>query len=160
VLSGAVSPGAAGSGHKGTMLDSQRMSNASEAKGHIIVGEGVSAVGTFSVPGRASVHGSLQGELDADEVVVGPGGKVVGALRARHVELFGEARDTVVVSERLVIRSTGRADGQITYGEIEVERGAQLKGSLTCTRHGGADSAAPKPGSAKSGSGAGAPPKG
>jgi cytoskeletal protein CcmA (bactofilin family) len=84
---------------------------------------------------------------------------VVGALRARHVELFGEARDTVVVSERLVIRSTGRADGQITYGEIEVERGAQLKGSLTCTRHGGADSA-PKPGSAKSGSGAGTPPKG
>lgn len=105
-----------------------------DTKGIIVIGEGVSVVGSFTVPGRASIFGSLQGELDADEVMVGPNGRVVGLLKARHVELLGEARETVVATERLVVKGTGKVDGQITYGEIEVERGAFVKGTLACSK--------------------------
>lgn len=113
--------------------------NSMDTKGIIVIGEGVSVVGSFTVPGRASIFGSLQGELDADEVMVGPNGRVVGLLKARHVELLGEARETVVATERLVVKGTGKVDGQITYGEIEVERGAFVKGTLACSKQAAAE---------------------
>lgn len=119
--------------------------NSMDTKGIIVIGEGVSVVGSFTVPGRASIYGSLQGELDADEVMVGQNGRVVGLLKARHVELLGEARETIVASERLVVKGTGKVDGQITYGEIEVERGAFVKGTLACSRQTAAEAGLGQP---------------
>jgi hypothetical protein len=42
----------------------------------------------------------------------------------------GFTHDTLQASEHLLIRSTGRISGKATYGEIEIERGGLVQGSV------------------------------
>jgi len=106
------------------------MSDRTNEAGCIVVGEGVSVSGKFVVPGRAVINGSLEGELQADELLVGAQGKLVGNIKVRKADVFGEVHDTLLASEHLIIRSTGRVNGNASYGEIEIERGGLVQGAI------------------------------
>jgi cytoskeletal protein CcmA (bactofilin family) len=97
----------------------------------IVVGEGVTVTGEFSVPGRAVVNGSITGDLQADELLVGETGKVVGSVRVRKADIHGETHEKLLASEILVIRATGRVNGDISFGGIEIERGGSVNGTLS-----------------------------
>ena len=71
------------------------MPEPNEVPGSIVIGEGVTAKGTFHVPGRAVINGSLEGELQAKEIIVGPTGKGVGQFRAESAEVRGEIHETL-----------------------------------------------------------------
>lgn len=98
--------------------------------GDLTVGPGVSLTGTVVVPGRAAILGTLDGTLTAREVLVGPDGKVSGALEADTVELQGEGPATLTAKVSLVIRASGRVTGTVRYGRLEVEPGGVLQGDL------------------------------
>jgi cytoskeletal protein CcmA (bactofilin family) len=100
----------------------------------IVVGEGVTVTGEFSVPGRAVVNGSITGDLQADELLVGETGKVVGSVRVRKADIHGETHEKLLASEILVIRATGRVNGDISFGGIEIERGGSVNGTLSPTK--------------------------
>jgi cytoskeletal protein CcmA (bactofilin family) len=106
------------------------MNEQDQHKGSIVIGEGVTVTGSFVVPGRAVINGSLQGELQADDLLVGARGKLVGNVKVRKAVIYGETHDTLQASEHLLIRSTGRISGKATYGEIEIERGGLVQGSV------------------------------
>ena len=82
------------------------------------------------VPGRAVINGSLEGDLQADEILVGAQGKLIGNIKVRKADVFGEIHDTLLASEHLIIRSTGRVNGNASYGEIEIERGGLVQGAI------------------------------
>ena len=114
------------------------MKDAAEFQGSIIVGEGVSVKGSFKVPNRAVINGSLEGELDADELLIGKGGKLVGAVRVKRADVHGETHHSLHASEHLVVRGTGRIHGKATYGLIEIERGGLIHGEVaSLTMHPG-----------------------
>jgi cytoskeletal protein CcmA (bactofilin family) len=106
------------------------MNDRTNEAGCIVIGEGVTVTGKFLVPGRAVVNGSLDGELQADELLVGAQGKIVGSVKARKADIFGETHDTLLASEYLIIRSTGRVNGNASYGELEIERGGLMQGAV------------------------------
>lgn len=106
------------------------MNEQDQHKGSIVIGEGVTVTGSFVVPGRAVINGSLQGELQADDLLVGARGKLVGNVKVRKADIYGETHDTLQASEHLLIRSTGRISGKASYGEIEIERGGLVQGSV------------------------------
>ena len=106
------------------------MNEQDQHKGSIVIGEGVTVTGSFVVPGRAVINGSLQGELQADDLLVGARGKLVGNVKVCKADIYGETHDTLQASEHLLIRSTGRISGKATYGEIEIERGGLVQGSV------------------------------
>ena len=108
----------------------KKMNEQDQHKGSIVIGEGVTVTGSFVVPGRAVINGSLQGELQADDLLVGARGKLVGNVKVRKADIYGETHDTLQASEHLLIRSTGRISGKATYGEIEIERGGLVQGSV------------------------------
>ena len=110
------------------------MNDRSNEAGSIVIGEGVTVSGKFVVPGRAVINGSLEGELQADELLVGAQGKLVGNVRVRKADVFGEMHDTLLASEHLIIRSTGRVNGNASYGEIEIERGGLVQGAAIPAR--------------------------
>ena len=110
------------------------MNDRSNEAGSIVIGEGVTVSGKFVVPGRAVINGSLEGELQADELLVGAQGKLVGNVRVRKADVFGEMHDTLLASEHLIIRSTGRVNGNASYGEIEIERGGLVQGAVIPAR--------------------------
>jgi cytoskeletal protein CcmA (bactofilin family) len=99
--------------------------------GCFTVGEGVSVKGNFSVPERAVISGTLEGEITAREVWVGTSGKITGTVTAEVVDVRGEVNDSLTASTALILRASGRVKGAIRYAELEIEKGAQLRGTLT-----------------------------
>ena len=63
-------------------------------------------------------------------LIVGPRGQVTGQVSARRIEVSGQTHDTLVASERLVVRSTGVVRGTVRYGELETERGGVIAGMV------------------------------
>lgn len=96
----------------------------------LIVGDGVLIVGSVSAPAGVQVHGVLEGDLTAGQVMVGESGRVLGSLTADVADIYGEISKDVKVSDRLILRSTARFNGALQYRSIEVEAGAKLNGSL------------------------------
>ena len=76
------------------------------------------------------ISGKFDGELEARDVLIGASGVVTGKTAAQFVDVKGELNDAVTSRELLVVRSTGRVRGTVTYGEIEIERGGQVKGDM------------------------------
>ena len=106
------------------------MNEQDQNKGSIVIGEGVVVSGSFTVPGKAVINGSLEGELKADDLLVGAKGRLLGNVRVRKADIYGETHDTLVASEHLLIRSTGKVTGKASYGQIEIERGGLVQGSI------------------------------
>jgi len=101
-----------------------------EVPGNLTVGEGVRIVGKLVVPGMAVVNGALEGELQADELLVGPRGVLTGQVKVRTADVHGTTHDTIEASEFLCVRSTGQVHGQARYGEVEIEKGGVIRGAI------------------------------
>jgi cytoskeletal protein CcmA (bactofilin family) len=106
------------------------MNDQNEQKGNLIIGEGVTVTGTFVIPSKAVINGSLNGELTADEIMVGKAGKLTGKITARNADIHGETHDTLSIANHLILRSTGKIHGRATYGELEIERGGLVSGTV------------------------------
>lgn len=106
------------------------MNEQNEQKGNLIIGEGVTVTGTFVIPNKAVINGSLNGELTADEIMVGKAGKLTGKITARNADIHGETHDTLTIANHLILRSTGKIHGRATYGELEIERGGLVSGTV------------------------------
>jgi cytoskeletal protein CcmA (bactofilin family) len=76
---------------------------------------------------RAVINGSVEGEITAREVLVGASGRITGKVAAEVVDVHGEVNDTVSATKALILRATG----SIEYAQLEIEKGAQLRGTLT-----------------------------
>lgn len=107
------------------------MADAPDVPGSIVIGEGVQARGTFIVPGRAVLNGTLEGTLVAKDLFVGKTGKGIGKFKAEVADLHGQIHDTLVTTGSLIIRSTGRITGVVYYREIEIEKSGQIEGKMS-----------------------------
>lgn len=107
------------------------MSDPLSNQGNIVIGEGVNAVGNFTVPGLALINGSFKGNLITDELVVGVRGQLVGKVQSRVADVLGKVEEELHVSGKLTVRSSGRIHGLAQYGELEVERGGSMQGLIS-----------------------------
>jgi len=101
-----------------------------EAPGNLTIGEGVKVVGHLTVPGLAVINGTLEGGLQASELLVGPQGTLSGQVSVRVADIHGATYETLVASEFLCVRSTGVVSGKAHYGEIEIEKGGVIQGAV------------------------------
>lgn len=99
-------------------------------KGLLVVGEGVSLKGTFSVPEKAVISGTLEGELTAKEINVLQTGIVRGKIVADVVDISGQVFDSLISKRSLFVRSSGVLTGTVKYAELEIEKGGRLEGQL------------------------------
>ena len=99
-------------------------------KGSVTIGEGVIVHGTITATGRATVYGSLDGEVTASDVLIGPSGRITGRLTADTVDIHGDGPAEVTAWQSLTVRATGRLNGTIHYARLEVEPGGVVDGEL------------------------------
>lgn len=95
------------------------------------IGAGVTLKGEISAPDIIIVDGAIEGDVSARFVQVGQGGVIRGTVRATEADVSGWISDQIEVKQLLVVRATGRVQGKVTYGEIELARGAVVAGDLT-----------------------------
>ena len=116
------------------------MANPTESLESVVIGNGVTVRGVFTVPSKAVVDGVIEGDLTAEEVLIGATGKITGRISAKVIDVRGQLHNTVISEKSLIIRSTGKISGKIHYVEIEIEKGGEIEGTLTQALEGALDS--------------------
>lgn len=109
-----------------------QLPNVSDAPspGCVSIGEGVRFNGKLELPGVLDIHGQLDGEVVAEEVRVGVTGRVKGSVTAGNADIQGEIEKDITVTNTLVLRSTAKVRGNVTYEILEIEQGATIEGEL------------------------------
>ncbi len=98
----------------------------------LIVGEGLSLSGDITACDLLVVEGSVQVTLnDTKAIEITESGRFTnGKAAVEEATISGIYEGELTVRGRLLVRSTGRVDGTIRYGDLEVERGGRLSGSI------------------------------
>jgi len=100
----------------------------------LYIGEGVTIKGEISVPDTLVVCGVLEGDVSVGNLVVGQTGAIKGRITvAENAEISGKVFEKLDVKCLLILRSTGRVDGNISYGLLQIEQGASIAGGLSST---------------------------
>jgi cytoskeletal protein CcmA (bactofilin family) len=107
------------------------VANPTETLESVVIGDGVTVKGVFFVPSKAVINGIVEGDLTAEEVLIGTTGKITGRVSAQVIDVRGQLHNTVISEKSLIIRSTGKITGKIHYVEIEIEKGGEIEGTLT-----------------------------
>jgi cytoskeletal protein CcmA (bactofilin family) len=112
----------------------------------LIVGQGLSLSGDITACDLLIVEGSVQVTLnDTRAIEITETGRFTnGKAAVEEATISGVYQGELTVRGRLLVRGTGRVDGTIRYGELEVERGGRLAGTVEILSE-PASAAAPKP---------------
>ncbi len=98
----------------------------------LYIGEGVTIKGEIAVPDTLVVCGVLEGDVSVGNLVVGETGAIKGRITvAENAEICGKVFEKLDVKSLLILRSTGRVDGNISYGLLQIEQGASIAGGLS-----------------------------
>src|SRR5689334_2932805 len=104
----------------------------------LTVGPGISLSGEITACDRLVVQGSVQVTLNETRAIeITESGRFTnGKAEVEEAEISGVYEGDLTVRNRLLIRSTGQVKGNVRYGEIEVERGGRITGSISMLESG------------------------
>jgi cytoskeletal protein CcmA (bactofilin family) len=97
---------------------------------NLVIGNGVTFKGTLNVPKKATIYGTVDGELTAEEIFIGQSGKITGKVTAGSIEVEGEMHQVIHCRDHLHIRATGKVSGKLEYSQIQIERGGEFRGEM------------------------------
>ena len=98
------------------------------------IAKGTTFEGVLRSENNVRIDGTFEGELvTKGRVVVGNSGKVVGTVTCAHCETEGQMEGTIVVHELFVLKASSKVHGDIQYGQLSVENGAEATGNLHLT---------------------------
>jgi len=91
--------------------------------------------GTVKFTGALTIEGKVLGDIfsesDKDSVVrITSNGRVTGEVHSPDVVINGYVNGDVFASGQLVLASDAVVDGNVHYNLIEMEKGAQINGSM------------------------------
>lgn len=102
----------------------------SEAK-KLTVGRDISLSGEISSCDTLIVEGEIRADLgNCRTLEIARSGTFRGNAEISVADIAGHFEGTLTVTDRLILRSTGRIMGTIRYREIEIERGGQIAGTI------------------------------
>jgi len=97
----------------------------------LFVGREISLSGEITSCERLVVEGSVEANLtNCREVEIGETGLFKGAASIDEAEIRGRFEGSLTVRKRLFIRATGKVNGTVRYGQLEVECGGQVAGDV------------------------------
>lgn len=117
-----------------TVLDAPRSTPSalphSKYQGKAAIGEGVHVIGDIRDCRQVDVQGFMEGEIEADILIIHEKGRVKGVIKADHAEIHGEVDGEMTIADRLDIHATGLVAGTVIYGELSVAAGGRVTGQL------------------------------
>jgi cytoskeletal protein CcmA (bactofilin family) len=116
------------------------------ADGNLIAGAGVKFKGQIAACHTLTVEGKIDVNVRARKIIVADGGAIAGKADVCDAEIAGRFDGDLVVSGKLMIRRTGHISGTVSYGQLEIEPGGELRGRVEVRekKNGGGDGASEK----------------
>jgi cytoskeletal protein CcmA (bactofilin family) len=99
-------------------------------EGHVLIGEGVKIVGEIRDCRKLEIHGTVEGDLEAEELIVHENGLLKGSIKTDRAEVNGTIDGDISVTHLLDLKSKGSVAGTTQYGEISVETGGRIVGKV------------------------------
>jgi len=97
----------------------------------LIVGRGIRLSGEIQACERLVVEGEVEADLaDAKMLEIAHQGAFRGRATVDQAEIAGTFSGVLTVRKHLLVKNSGRIEGEIYYAQIEVERGGQLVGKI------------------------------
>ena len=97
----------------------------------LTVGHDIHMKGEISTCDRLVIEGSVDATLkDVHTDELAQTGSFKGSAEIEDAEISGTFEGDLICNGRLIIYSTGKVSGNVSYGEIEIERGGQLSGTI------------------------------
>ncbi len=97
----------------------------------LTVGNDILLKGEIATCDRLVIEGRVEAKLsDVHTVEIANVGSFKGTAEVEDAEVSGLFEGDLVVRNRLVIYASGEVRGNITYGEIEIERGGKFTGQI------------------------------
>ena len=90
-----------------------------------VISSGSTIEGRITSPNTISVSGSVQGELNASEIVIEKEGSVCGSIFAEHLIIIGNFEGEVSAN-KITIASSGNVRGDLSYKRVAIDDGAIL----------------------------------
>jgi cytoskeletal protein CcmA (bactofilin family) len=100
-----------------------------------LIGAGTRIIGDVQFSGGFHVDGHVKGNVDAAPdsgatLSVSDGGVVEGSVAVPNVVLNGTVKGDILAHDRVELGATARVTGNVYYGLIEMEMGAEINGKL------------------------------
>ena len=79
---------------------------------------------------RLEVHGYVEGDVAARDVLVHKTGRLFGTVTTDTAEIHGTLQGDVAVKNLIDIRSSGNVSGNVKYGRLALEMGGNLTAEM------------------------------
>lgn len=111
--------------------DPSRQGRVTEHK-RSVLSPSIAVSGDISGSEDLMLDGNMDGSIDLpdNEVFIGPEGKVKANITALKVSVEGRLTGDIKSAERVVIKNSGRVEGNIVAPRVVLEDGCQFKGSV------------------------------
>jgi len=113
-------------------LNQRKMASSSE-KFDTLIGRATTIQGNLILLESVRIDGKVVGNITADQsskvtLAIGPMGEVVGDISAHRIMVAGKVTGHIYASERVEFQKDSIVHGDISYGSISVEHGANISG--------------------------------
>jgi cytoskeletal protein CcmA (bactofilin family) len=86
--------------------------------------------GELNVKGTLRVDGTVEGQLDADYVILSESAEVKGEIKAKKIIIGGKMDGNVRAQELVEIKSKGKVLGDISTPKLAIIEGAEFDGKV------------------------------
>ncbi len=98
----------------------------------LVIGEGITMSGEIESCDHLLVEGTVEAALKGAKVLeISAAGTFYGTVEIEQATIAGRLEGDITVSGRLMIKSSGSVTGKLSYGELAVEAGGTLDGTLS-----------------------------
>lgn len=102
----------------------------SENTGVLVIGSDAVLTGEVKGARRVEIYGTVDGGVAAGDVTVRQGGVMSGWIKSDSSTVEGVLKGDVRVQQLISIKSTGSVTGNVKYGRLAMEEGAELAASV------------------------------
>jgi len=112
----------------------------------LTVGPDIQMKGEVTSCDRVIIEGTVDATMrDVHTVELTETGSLKGTAEVEDAEISGSFEGDLTVRGRLTVHASGRVRGNVTYGEIEIQRGGQISGNIRNTAEAKAAAGAQQP---------------
>ena len=89
------------------------------------LGKSLTITGLLETDGELHIHGTVQGRINAERLVIAPGGYVEGDIVAHDAHIVGRLNGRVF-AVNVTLAGSADVSGRVFHSTVTVERGARI----------------------------------